>query len=223
MIPGGLATWTGCIPHSPGIHRISSSAEAMSSCRRERLPRGCTWRRAADRALAHRDRRRQGWPRGWTCPRGGPPGSATTPPRARDRRRHAYTATGQGTRTYVLVDEYGRVVGCFALAPHLLVRDDAPPRLARGAPQQSPVILLAKLALDSTIHGRGLGAELLVRALERSSPQRAVPADEWCSWTPSTTRRGRSTRTRHHAAPWPRSAVVMKLSTAAKALGVPSP
>lgn len=38
-------------------------------------------------------------------------------------RRHARMATGQGTRTYVLVDEDGRVVGYFALAPHLLARD----------------------------------------------------------------------------------------------------
>ena len=80
-------------------------------------------------------------------------------------RRHARTTTGQGTRTYVLVDEEGRVVGYFALAPHLLMRDDAPPRLARGAPHQIPAILLAKLALDSTMHGSGLGRDLLVHAL----------------------------------------------------------
>lgn len=41
-----------------------------------------------------------------------------------------------------------------------------PPRLARGAPQQIPTILLAKLALDSTVHGQGLGADLLVHALD---------------------------------------------------------
>lgn len=79
--------------------------------------------------------------------------------------RHARTATGQGTRTYVLVDDGGAVVGYFALAPHLLERDPAPTRLARGAPRQIPAILLAKLALDVTVQGQGLGAELLVHAL----------------------------------------------------------
>ena len=81
-------------------------------------------------------------------------------------RRHARTATGQGTRTYVLVDDDGSVVGYFAVAPHLLVRNDAPPRLARGAPQQIPAILLAKLALVTSLQGQGLGAELLIHALE---------------------------------------------------------
>lgn len=79
--------------------------------------------------------------------------------------RHARTATGQGTRTYVLVDTDGEVIGYFALTPHYLNRDEAPTRLARGAPRQIPAILLAKLAVDASIQGQGLGAELLVRAL----------------------------------------------------------
>ena len=81
-------------------------------------------------------------------------------------RRHARTATGQGTRTYLLVDDAGSVVGYFSIAPHFLGRDDAPRRLARGAPEQIPSILLAKLALDSSIQGQGLGSELLVFALD---------------------------------------------------------
>ena len=80
--------------------------------------------------------------------------------------RHARTATGQGTRTHVLVDTDGAVVGYFALTPHYLNRDEAPMRLARGAPRQIPAILLAELAVDRSIQGQGLGAELLVRALD---------------------------------------------------------
>ena len=49
-------------------------------------------------------------------------------------RRHAHTARGQGTRTYVVVDDAGEVVGYFAITPHLLARSDAAQRLARGAP-----------------------------------------------------------------------------------------
>lgn len=80
--------------------------------------------------------------------------------------RHAPAATGQGTRSYVLVDGDGVAVGYFAIAPHFLERDEAPRRIGRGAMRQIPAILLAKLALDKSIHGRGLGAELLVFALE---------------------------------------------------------
>ncbi|PZS23169.1 MAG: N-acetyltransferase [Pseudonocardiales bacterium] len=79
---------------------------------------------------------------------------------------HARTATGQGTRTYVLVTESSNeAVGYFAIAPHLLERELAPRSIGRGAPARIPAILLAKLALDERLHGQGLGSELLVHAL----------------------------------------------------------
>lgn len=78
---------------------------------------------------------------------------------------HARTATGHGTRTYVLVDEQGRVVGYFAVAPHTITRGDLSTRSGRGAPRQIPAILLAKLALAEELHGQRLGGELLVMAL----------------------------------------------------------
>lgn len=139
-------------------------------------------------------------------------------------RRHASTATGQGTRTYVLVDGESAVVGYFAVAPHLLVRDDAPPRLARGAPQQIPAILLAKLALHSSIQGRGLGAELLVYALDtivtaaRRAGGRVVLVD-------AIDDDARAFYEHHdfQSLPGQPRRLVMKLSTAAKALGVPWP
>lgn len=138
--------------------------------------------------------------------------------------RHARTATGQGTRTYVLVDEEGRVVGYFALAPHLLMREDAPTRLARGAPQQIPAILLAKLALDSTLQGSGLGAELLTHALAtildaaRRAGGRVVLVD-------AIDDGARAFYERHGFQPLPAQPLrlVMKLNTAAKALGSPWP
>ncbi len=82
--------------------------------------------------------------------------------------RFARHATGQGMRTYVLVDERTRkVVGYFAIAPHFVEREQMPRGIGRGAPKQIPAVLLAKLALDRDVQGRGLGSELLVRALER--------------------------------------------------------
>jgi GNAT superfamily N-acetyltransferase len=83
-------------------------------------------------------------------------------------KEHARNATGQGTRTYVLVDtKQDSIVGHFAIAPHLVERDVVPPQISRGAPRQIPAILLAKLALDERSHGTGLGRVLLVKALER--------------------------------------------------------
>ena len=83
-------------------------------------------------------------------------------------KQHARNAAGQGTRTYVLVDnENEAVVGYFAIAPHLLERETVPPQIGRGAPSQIPAILLAKLALDQSSQGTGLGRQLLVRALEK--------------------------------------------------------
>ncbi len=79
--------------------------------------------------------------------------------------RHARNAVGQGTRTYVLLGESRLLAGYFAIAPHLVERDELPRRIGRGAPSKIPAVLLAKLALDKRLHGQGLGAELLVWAL----------------------------------------------------------
>ena len=80
--------------------------------------------------------------------------------------KHARHAAGQGTRSFVLIEQGQReVLGYFALAPHLIERDELPRRVGRGAPRQVPAILLAKLALDRRLQGRGLGRELLIRAL----------------------------------------------------------
>lgn len=80
-------------------------------------------------------------------------------------RHHARHAVRQGTRTYVAVDEENSAVGYFALAPHLVERDEVTRSLGRGAPRRIPAILLATLALDRRIQGRGLGSELLIGAL----------------------------------------------------------
>lgn len=138
--------------------------------------------------------------------------------------RHARTARGQGTRTYVLLDDAASVVGYFAVAPHLLERDDAPRRLARGAPDRIPAILLAKLALDASVQGQGLGSELLVFALDiilsaaRRAGGRVVLVD-------AIDDVARAFYERHdfERLPGRPHRLVMKLTSAAKALGVPWP
>lgn len=140
-------------------------------------------------------------------------------------RRHARPATGQGTRTYLLVEEAtGAVAGYFAVAPHLLERDDAPPRVGRGAPRRIPAILLAKLALRRDLHGHGLGAELLAYALTtivaaaRSAGGRLIVVDAVDDGAAGFYRV-------HDFEPSPTDPyrLIMKLSTAARALGLPWP
>lgn len=137
-------------------------------------------------------------------------------------KEHARGATGQGTRTYLLINEATMTVaGYFALAPHLLQRDDAPRGISRGAPQRIPAILLAKLALDRRLQGQGLGADLLIHALgtilvaARSAGGRLVVVD-------AIDENAASFYRAHDFQPSPSDPrrLVMKLSTAARALGV---
>jgi GNAT superfamily N-acetyltransferase len=140
-------------------------------------------------------------------------------------RQHARSATGQGTRTYLLMDEAtGTVAGYFALAPHIIERDDAPRGVGRGAPQRIPAILLAKLALHKGLHGQELGAELLVHALttiiaaSRSAGGRLVVVDTVDGEAADFYRA-------HDFQPSPADPrrLIMKLSTAARALGLTWP
>jgi GNAT superfamily N-acetyltransferase len=137
---------------------------------------------------------------------------------------HARTATGQGTRTYVLVDENASVVGYFAITPHLVRQEGAPTRIARGAPREIPAILLAKLAVDRSEQGSGLGSELLVSAIvtivdaARRAGGRLIVVD-------AINDKARSFYEHHDFQPLPGNdrRLVMKISTAAKALGIDWP
>ena len=71
-------------------------------------------------------------------------------------------------QTYVAhVD--GKVIGYFSLAVGAVAHSQAPIRMAKGlARHPVPVMLLARLAVDSTAKGKGLGAALLHDALART-------------------------------------------------------
>lgn len=70
-------------------------------------------------------------------------------------------------RSFVWHREDNVVVAYFALAAHLVYRRDLPSKVGRGSPNEIPSILLARFALDRTLQGKGLGAELLWDAMER--------------------------------------------------------
>lgn len=139
-------------------------------------------------------------------------------------RDHARPATGQGTRTYVLIDDQDVIVGYFALAPHVLARDEAPKKVGRGSPQQIPCILLAKLALAEHLQGQGLGAELLVRAL-RTTIEAARIAGGKRVIVDAIDDDAAGFYRHHDLEPLPNrpDRLVMKLSTAARALNIPWP
>ena len=85
-------------------------------------------------------------------------------------RTHALTVQQRGLgRTFVWVDESDPtvVVAYYALAAHVIEQQTLTRRLARGLPRQLPAVLLARLALDKTLHGRGLGGALLAEAMSR--------------------------------------------------------
>jgi ribosomal protein S18 acetylase RimI-like enzyme len=70
-----------------------------------------------------------------------------------------------GSRTRV-VCQRGRVIGFYSLAAGNVEPEDAPERVKKGQGQYSiPLVVLARLAVDRSAQGRGLGEELLRDAL----------------------------------------------------------
>lgn len=67
--------------------------------------------------------------------------------------------------TYVAVDDAGRIAGYATLAASQLAREVLPPSQRRRLPKYPlPVLRLARLAVDETFAGRGVGG-LLLRAV----------------------------------------------------------
>jgi GNAT superfamily N-acetyltransferase len=60
------------------------------------------------------------------------------------------------------------VIGYYSLMAHVMNRDVLPKSIGHGSPLDIPAILLARLALDKSAQGQGLGGALLADALERS-------------------------------------------------------
>jgi GNAT superfamily N-acetyltransferase len=71
------------------------------------------------------------------------------------------------SRTYV-VCAGGCVVGYYALAAGAVAHTEAATRVKRNMPDPVPVILVGRLAIDSRLQGRGIGADLLRDAVLRT-------------------------------------------------------
>ena len=85
------------------------------------------------------------------------------------RRARANQVSG-ASRTYVLCKEE-HVIGYYALASGVVTVEGAPGRFRRNMPSPIPVVVLARLAVDSDWQGRGIG-----RALFRDAARRVAQA-----------------------------------------------
>jgi GNAT superfamily N-acetyltransferase len=84
---------------------------------------------------------------------------------------HARQAAAAGSaRVFVMVDgEQGRVCGYYALAAAAIAHEQATERTRKRQPRHPiPAVLLARLAVDATVQGRGIGAWLLQDAMRRA-------------------------------------------------------
>lgn len=83
------------------------------------------------------------------------------------RRALANEAAG-ASRTFVACSE-ARVVGFYSLAAASVVHDVATPRARRNMPDPVPAVILARLAVDKSLQGKGLGSGLLQDAVLRAA------------------------------------------------------
>jgi ribosomal protein S18 acetylase RimI-like enzyme len=83
--------------------------------------------------------------------------------------RHALAAQSMDSARTFVATHSGRVIGYFSLTMGSMLRAEAPAKLVRGMPAY-PVglVLLARLAVDQSQQGRGLGAMLLAEALRKA-------------------------------------------------------
>ena len=83
--------------------------------------------------------------------------------------RHALTNHQSGSaKTFVATSDGHVVVGYYSLGVSQVLYADAPPRLLKGVARHPiPVVLLARLAVDHSWQGKGLGPGLLKDAILR--------------------------------------------------------
>ena len=92
-------------------------------------------------------------------------------------RHRARASEGLSARTYVVctADPLNRVVGYHAIATATAQRVAVPSaRLRKGMPEDVPLLLVGRLAVDAAFQGRGLGSALLIDALRRCAAASAI-------------------------------------------------
>ncbi len=83
-------------------------------------------------------------------------------------KRRALTNQVTGaSRTFVVADREQHVMGYYALAAGAVTHQDATRSIRQNMPDPIPVMVLARLAVDSRAQGLKLGAAMLQDALDR--------------------------------------------------------
>lgn len=83
--------------------------------------------------------------------------------------RFALTNQSSGSAQTYVATLGEKVIGYYSLAVGAVAHAEAPPRIVKGlAHHPVPVMLLARLAVDNSAKGKGLGAALLLDALART-------------------------------------------------------
>lgn len=85
-------------------------------------------------------------------------------------RDRALASEGLSARTYVVCSDEApdRVVGYYAISTAMAHRSGLPTaKLRRGMPDEIPLLLIGRLAIDVGFQKRGLGTDLLIDALRR--------------------------------------------------------
>lgn len=83
------------------------------------------------------------------------------------RRRALKNEASGASRTYVVCIGR-RVIGYYTLSAGAIAHTHAPGRIKRNMPDPIPVVVLARLAVDKTCHGKGVGSGLLRDAVLRT-------------------------------------------------------
>ena len=82
--------------------------------------------------------------------------------------KKALRNTSKGfTQTFVVATDDGIVVGYYSTAMGTIKRQSIPKTLQRNAPNEIPIAILCRLAVDLKHAGQGLGEAMLVNAIER--------------------------------------------------------
>ena len=84
------------------------------------------------------------------------------------KRRALVNQLSGASRTFVVADPEKVVRGFYALAAGAIDHAIAGNRIKRNMPDPVPVMVLGRLAVDSSQHGKGLGSDLLQDALLRT-------------------------------------------------------
>lgn len=84
------------------------------------------------------------------------------------KRRALGNQSSGASRTFVVLEEGGRVQGYYALAAGAVAHESATSKVRRNMPDPVPVMVLGRLAVDRRAQRQQLGAALLQDAVKRA-------------------------------------------------------